>query len=223
MLLINYGRALRTLGRLDEAARITEDGHALGKQRGFEVVVNQSLLLLASISRERGEIGRSAAALDAVEPRLRRALPPDHPAFGSLMMEQALVAQAAGRLEDALVLIDRAYAIAQAAERQGASAGNLARVLIRRAELREAAGNHAAAAADARLAVDAFAALLPTGSLSKMQGDAYQALGRALLGQGSEREGREALRESLRHLDDSLGPENPRSEAVRALLESRPG
>ena len=223
MLLINYGRSLRTLGLLDEAARFAEEGHDLGEQRGFEVVVNQSLLLLASIYREQGDVGRSTAALDVVEPRLRQALPPGHPAFGSLMLERALTANEAGQTEAALALIDDAFDIAVAAERRGGSAGNAARVLVRRAELRHASGQHAAAAADARLALDAFAGLLPQGSLSKMQGDAYLALGRALLAQGKMQDGNAALRESLRHLEDALGPDSPRTQTVRALVESRPG
>jgi len=220
MLLINYGRALRSLGRLEEAAQIVDEGLAHARERGFEVVINQSLLLLTSIYREQGDASRSAAALNEAETRLRLALPPDHPAFGSVLMEQALSARDAGRIEDGLALIDRAYDIAEAARRRGASAGNPARVLIRRAEIRAAAGLHAAAAADARLALATFDDLLPRGSFSRMQGDAYLALGRALLAQGQEQEGREALRASLQHLDDAIGSGSPGSQAVRALLEA---
>lgn len=223
MLLVNYGRALRPLGRLDEAARIVEEGLALGRESGFEVVVYQSLLMLTRIYRDQGEASRSAAALEEAEWRMRRALPPDHAAFGAVLMEQALNASDAGRTEEALVLIDRAYAVARAGQRQGGSAGNPARVLISRAEIRESAGHHAAAAEDARVALATLDELLPPAYLSKLRGDAWLACGRALQTQGKEREGAEALQKALRNFDDALGAGSPAAEAARALLNSRPG
>jgi serine/threonine-protein kinase len=72
MLLLNYARSLRWLERLDEAAKFAEKAYERGKAKGFEVVVNQSLLLRASTYRAQGDVARSAAMLAEVEPRLDR-------------------------------------------------------------------------------------------------------------------------------------------------------
>lgn len=220
MLLVNYSRALLSLGLLDDAARYAEEANSLAMESGLDVVVYQSLLRLASIYREKGEIGRSAAALESVEPLLRRELPSGHPAFASLIAQQARTAHASGRTEEALSLIDRACAMAEAAQRRGGEPGFLAHTLMNRAWLRLADGQYAAAGSDARRALEVFDGLLPAGSLNTIRGDAHLVLGRALLGQGKRREGDEALRTSLRHFDDALGPESPASREVRALLDA---
>jgi serine/threonine-protein kinase len=218
MLLLNYGRSLRALGRLDDAARSARAGYEKGKQRGFDVVVYQALLQLAGIYREQGDGARSAAALEELEPLLRRALPPGHLAFGSLMLQQALTAQATGRLPDALELVDRAYAIADASSRGGGPADFVPRVLVGRSELRHAAGRFAEAAADARLALEQFARVAPRGMATTHLGDAHLALGRALAAQGKADEAGIELQEALRHYEGALGSEQARAIAVRELL-----
>jgi serine/threonine-protein kinase len=223
MLLINDGRALGHLGRLDEGARSVEEGLSSARDSGSEVVVYQALILLADIYRERGESARATAALDEAESRLRAALPPGNAAFGSVFMHRALLASGDGRSAEALALIDQAFVVADESRRQGGSAGNPARVLLRRAEIRLTAGLHAEAAADARLALATFDRLLPPGYLSQIRGAASFSLGRALLSQGDERAGVEALRAALVNFDDAVGPDSPDARAVRALLDSRGG
>jgi hypothetical protein len=66
MLLVNYGRTLRQLGRIDESARYAEEGYARAKSTGSEVVVNQSLLLRAAIYREQGNLARATTMLREV-------------------------------------------------------------------------------------------------------------------------------------------------------------
>jgi serine/threonine-protein kinase len=218
MLLVNYSRALRGLGRLEEAARNAEEAYARASQNGFEVVVNQSLILRAVIYRQQGDVPRSATMLDEVEPRMRQALPPGHPAFGSILLERGLTAQARGDPERALRLIDAAYAIAEEARRSGGSADYAPRVLIRRAEVRNAAGLSPGAEADARLALEQLRAVLPPEALSTFRGDAYLALGEALRAQHRDAEGVAALEEALRHLDSALGREHPRTIELRERL-----
>jgi tetratricopeptide (TPR) repeat protein len=220
MLLINYGRSLRSLGRLDEAAKYAEEGYSRALEKNFEVVVNQSLLLRASIYREQGDVARSRAMLEEVEPRLRQALPPKHPAFGGLRIEQSLTTQAAGDTGTALELIDEAYVIADAAQAAGGSGGYVLRVLNRRAELRNTAGRHAEAEADARRALELLDDSLPPDARSTLRADAYLALGRALLAQGRTEDGQAALREAFTNLESALGPEHPRTIDVQALVRS---
>jgi serine/threonine-protein kinase len=222
MLLVNYGRALRGLGQLDDAARNVEEAYARAQAKGFEVVVNQSLLLRSGIYRQQGDVARSAAMLDEVEPRMRQALPAGHPAFGSILLERGLTAQAAGDTEAALQLLDEAYAIADGARRSGGSADYAPRVLTRRAEVRNAAGRPTGAEADARLALDQLRAVLPPETLSAFRGDAYLALGRALKAQGRNVEGDAALAEALKNLESTLGPDHARVTELRGML-GRPG
>jgi tetratricopeptide (TPR) repeat protein len=219
MLLLNYGRSLRALGRLDEAARHAEEGYERGKAKGLEVVVNQALLVRAQTYREQGDLVRSAAMLAEVEPRLQQALPPGHSAFGSLMFEKALTAMAAGDEAAALTLIDRAYEIADGARRGGGSADYAPRVLVRRSEFSHAAGRYAEAAADARLALDQLDDIIPRDLLTTFRGDAYLALGHALMGQRRVVEGEAALREALRQLESALGPDHARVRGVRLILD----
>jgi len=221
MLLLNYARSLRWLERLDEAAKVAERAYERGKAKGFEVVVNQSLLLRASTYRAQGDVARSAAMLEEVEPRLRQALPSEHPAFAGLLIEQALTAEAGGDLDAALGLIDRASAIAAAARLNGGSAGYAPRALIRRSEIKNAAGQYADAAADARHAIEQLDSDLPRDMLSMWRGDAYLALGRALQAQHQMSQSKSALLEASRQLAGALGPQHPRVELVQRLLDEQ--
>ena len=216
MLQLNYGRTLGKLGRLDEAARHAEAGYDKGLAAGFEVVVNQALLARSAIYRQRGELERAAAMLDEVEPRMRRVLPPEHYAFGGLLAERALLALAQRDAVAASELIDQAYVIAESARLGGGAADYAARLLIRRAEIRNAAGRHADAAADAREALRRFDALIPSALLTSLRGDAYLALGRAQWSMQENETARFTLLAAQKHLESALGPEH---ERVRTLRE----
>jgi tetratricopeptide (TPR) repeat protein len=220
MLLVNYGRTLRQLDRLDESAHYAEEGYDRARSSGSEVVVNQSLLLRASIYREQGELERSAAMLREVEPRLRQALPPGHPGFGGLLIERALTAQAKGDMAAALGLIDQAYEIADSARKNQGVLTYVPRVLNRRAEIRNAAGRHSEAEADSRLALLKLEEILPQDALSVLRGDAYLSLGRALMAEGRPGEGKRAMEEALRQLASALGPGHPRTRELQLMLEA---
>ena len=220
MLLVNYGRTLSRLGRLDEAARYVESGYDKGRAAGFEVVVNQALIVRTTIYREQGDLVRAAATLEEVESRLRKVLAPEHPAFATLLTERALLARARGDAAASLDLIDRAYVIAETALRTGGGMVFAPRVLIRRAYLRNAAGLHAEAADDARLALSQLDDGVPPDLLTTLRGDAYLALSQALRAMKKEDDAQTALRNAVKHLESALGPDHLRVRKARELLDA---
>jgi tetratricopeptide (TPR) repeat protein len=119
MLLVNYGRVLNELQRLDEAASFAERAYAKALDAGQEVVINQSLLLRSGIYLDQGKLADAATLLDEVEQRLRTQLPPGHIAFGSLSSERGLLAQARGEPRAALDLTNRAIEIVKSSVQSG--------------------------------------------------------------------------------------------------------
>jgi len=222
MLLLNYSRVLWRLGMLDKAARHAEEAYDRALDSGFAVVVNQSVIVLARIYRDRGELARSVAILEEGDRRWRLWLPAGHAAFASLDLQHGLTAHARGDTPAALRLIDRAYLIAEDARRRGSNADFTPVVLTRRAEVRNAAGRSREAEEDARLALDRLRAVLPPDFLSALRADAYLALGRALEAEGRGAEGNTALVEALKHFEGSMGLDHPQTVALRRQL-GRPG
>ena len=219
MLLINYARNLRDLGRLDEAAAHAERGNAKARSLDYETVVNQSLLLLASIYRQEGALSRAGAALAEVEPRLRTALPPGHIAFAALASEHALLAQARGDLEAALDLSNQALGIARRAmEAGGQGADYLPGFLVRRSRVEADLGQLAAAESDARAALELLQAGTPAGIWSTVVGSAYLALGRTLEQRADRSGARDALQSAVLHLENAAGREHPETVIARELL-----
>src|ERR1700730_15132746 len=181
MLLTNYARTVRDLGRLDAAADYAERAYAKAQQQDHQVVINQSLLLRALIYCDQRDLTRAAAMLLEVEPRLRRTLPPGHYAFSSLASEQSLIALARGDPRTALRLADQALVIDEAAIKAGGQgAGVLPIVLIRRSAVELEVGRPDQAAADAARALSLLQASTEPRASSCNLGRAYLTLGRAL-------------------------------------------
>jgi len=132
MLLNNLARTLRELHRLSEAGRYAERAYEDARRAGDDVVINQSLVVRASVYRERGDLARAARMLSELEPRWRRMLPRGNAAFAALASEQALLAQARGDLPAAKAAADQAVAIADASTQR---VDSLPRMLVRRASL----------------------------------------------------------------------------------------
>ena len=219
MLLVNYARNLRDLGRLDEAAANAERGYAKARALDYDTVVNQALLLLASIYRQQAALPRAAAALAQVEPRLRTALPPGHIAFAALASERALLARAQGDLQAALELMNPAIAIARAAmEAGGQGADYMPEFLIRRSHVEVDLGRIDAAELDARTALELLEAGTPEGAWSTVAGRAYLALGRALEKRADAGGARDALQSAIAHLENAAGPGHPETVTARELL-----
>jgi eukaryotic-like serine/threonine-protein kinase len=214
MLLTNWARTLRDLDRLDEAMDAADRAYAKARQLGHEVVVNQVLLLRASVYRMRRDLVRAAAMLAEVEPRLARMVPAGHAAFAAVHVERALLAQAGADAAAAMSEIDRALAIAEASPQR---ALYLSLVRRRRAELALGIGRPEGAAADAREALRIDLEAIPPGTFSSNLGHAYLALGRALHAQGRVEDARAAFTSAARNLEPTLGAAHPATRSARQL------
>jgi serine/threonine protein kinase len=218
MLLVNYARVLRVLGRLDEAADYAERAHSKALEVDNPVVVNQSLLEQNRIYRMQGNLDRAGEALSEVESRFRKALPPGHYVFSVVACERFLLAQSRGQLQEALTLANQAVVTFEAALKAGGAAADyLPMLLTRRAEVETQLRMPEEAIADARRAVDDLRQAAEPGTYSSFLGEAYAALGRALRAQGNEKEARQAFQSAADHLQSALGPDHPLSREVREL------
>ena len=210
ILLINYARTVRELGRPGEAADYAERGYARAVEVDNQLVMNQALLVRARIYREQGYLTRAEAMLSEVEPRLRRALPPGHLAFARLAMEYSLLAAARGDLPVALRLANQAVTIAEASMKAGQGGDNyLASALVPRSEIDRQLGRADDAVADATRALYLLKKSEEPGTFSCDLGHAYYTLGRALQTQGKPNEARIAFRSASENLRDTLGPDHP--------------
>jgi serine/threonine-protein kinase len=220
MLLVNYGRVLNELQRLDEAASFAERAYAKALDAGQEVVINQSLLLRSGIYLDQGKLADAATLLDEVEQRLRTQLPPGHIAFGSLSSERGLLAQARGEPRAALDLTNRAIEIVKSSVQSGGQGADVMPLLmLRRSGIELDLDQYDAAAADAKAAVDRLRTSTPAGSSSATLGRAYLALGRALAAKDGRDAARVALQAAVEHLEATTGRDHPHVIAARALLD----
>ncbi len=219
MLLLNYGRSLKELERLNEAAKFAELAYAKAKAAGDQTVVNQSLLVRTAIYRSQGDLERAAQMLTELEPMLRRSLPPGHVAFASLALQQALNAQARGDVQKALDLANQVVTIAEEAIKAGREgAGYLQVYLVSRSNIHLQLGHLGEAAADAGRALKILLDASQTESFSAALGRAYLALGRALSPQGKDEEARAAFRFAIENLQSALGADHSETRAARQLL-----
>jgi eukaryotic-like serine/threonine-protein kinase len=218
MLLLNYGRTLRELGRFDKAADYAERALTSADKLGQQVVVNQSLIERARIYRDMGDLHRALTMLAEVEPRLQRALPRGHYAFAGIASERSLIALAQGDLNNALKLANDAVAIDEAAIKSGGQgAAQLPIFLVRRSTDELAAGHPDDAAASAARALSLLQAATPAGTFSCNLGRAYLALGRALESQGKRQEAGAAFQSAVEHLQNALGADHADTRSAQQL------
>lgn len=222
MLLINYSRALRELGRLDEAADYAERGYAKAQQAGDAMAAGQVLFLRASIYRAKGDLKRAAKMLSEVEPRLRR-LPTGHIALGVLAFQQSLDAEAGGDTATALELANKAVAIGESSSNLKGSY-YLQNFLVGRSDIKRELGRAEQAAVDAARAVTLSRQDTQPGTFSSRLGQAYLTLGRALQAQGKQDEARAAFRSAVQNFESTLGPSSPDAYRARQLaaMDSQP-
>ena len=216
--LTNLARALRDLHRLPEAARYAELAYDKATRMGHEVAIDLALFARASTYRLQGDIARAERALAELEPRLRR-LAPGHINRAQFAGERALLAQARGDFAAAMAEADRAVAIADASSRRDT---NLARNLVRRAEIAHAAGRPDRAVADAETALQLELKGLQPGDFSNVTGACYLALGRALQQQNRTAEARAAFASAVEHLRPSVGDDHPFTRSAAAALAAAP-
>ncbi|MBZ5574111.1 MAG: protein kinase [Acidobacteriia bacterium] len=223
--LISHARAVRDLGRLDEAAKQAGRGYVRAQKNAQQVAVNQALLLRASIYRMRGDLTHAADMLAELEPRLRSNLPAGNIFFAALASEQALLAQARGNVSTALDLINRALAIAEVSVKAGQQGTDLVPTLLTyRSDMERELGRTDEAVADATQALGQFQEAAQPGTFSSNLGRAYLALGRGLQAQGKPDQARVAFRSAAEHLQNAVGPDHldTRSAQQLAELDSKP-
>ncbi len=218
MLLSNYASNQDDLAHLDQASAFAERALADARKVGDEVVVNQVLLTRARIYRHQHDAARGLAALDEVEPRLRKDLPPGHFAFGSLLSERALLELDRGDVPTATRLVNQAVDIVEASTKAGKAGRNFLPTLYqRRAAVELQAGRLDAAAADSSLALDLLRKDIPPPTLSAKSGRGYLLLARILKAQNKDDEARTAARAAVEHLQGPLGPDHPDTRSARQL------
>lgn len=219
MLLVNYARAMRYLGRHEEAADYASRGLAKGRQVGHQVVTNQAQLELGRAYLDLGDIAGAQAMLDEVEPRLRNALPAGHMAFAVVLLERSRVAYAQGDLGAATELADGAVtltAAAVAAYQVGIE--YLAPFLLHRADMLLEGQAVELAASDVERAVDIWNEATPAGTTSSNLGRALMALAGVRQAQQRPDEARAAFGAALMHLEDAAGPDHPDTKRCRVAI-----
>lgn len=210
MVLTNYAQELEDLARLDEARSYAETAYHEALGAGDDVVVNQTLLRLARIYTRQQDYVRASAALDEVEPRLRKALPQGHYAFSAVATGRARIAQQQGDIGHALELENEGIAIIEGSMKQGkAGAQALPSLLRDRAGIEAAAGQLQDAEKDARHALALVQAGMRPGDVSAANGRAQLALARILSTEGKSEEARGFATEALHQLKESVGPDHP--------------
>jgi serine/threonine protein kinase len=217
MLLNNLARSLRELHRLPEAADYAERACAAARRAGEESVVNQSLMQRASIYRMMGDLPRATETFAELEPRLKRMLPDGHIFFASLASQRALLEQARGDLDAAIVQADRSLALAEASS-QGLD--YLPSFLLRRSDIQLQAGRRDLAEADAGRALGLVRQAVEPGTRSFELGRAHLAVGRALQAAGKLEGASAAGAAALEHLGPTLGGDHPDTLAARRLVAS---
>jgi tetratricopeptide (TPR) repeat protein len=221
MLLNNYAKVLRELGRLDEAADYAERGFANARRVGPQIAVTHLLLERAKIYTLQHKPDRSAAMLAEVEPMLRKALPPGHFAFATLASDEARNALESGDIPVAMKLANQAVSIDEAAIKAGGEGNySLPGVLICRSTVELAARHPDQSAAEAARAVALLQSGVSQGKVSSKLGDAYLALGRALQSQDKSEEARAAFRSALENLQSTVGPDHPDTRLARQLADA---
>jgi eukaryotic-like serine/threonine-protein kinase len=216
MLLVNYSRALRHLGRPAEAIDYAARAYEKGQQVEHQVVMNQALLELARDYLDQHDFGQAERMLDEVEPKLRAALPPHHLAFAGLALERSRVIQGHGDLPTALAVADRAALMLEANVPAGSAF--LPPFLLRRAELRQELGHLEEAAEDIERALRIWGDTMPPDTTSSNLGRAWLAFGLLRRTQARFAEARVAFQTALSHFESAAGPAHPDSERCRTAI-----
>ncbi len=168
----------------------------------------------AGIACERGNLRRAAAALEELEPVMRRILPAGNVAFAMAQMERAMLDQARGNLSASLAAAHRAIALAEASKQR---ADYLQRLLLRRSGIELEAGRLEEAWSDAARALRWAQEAAEPGAFSSAIGRAHLALARTFLAQGAVREARAAFVSAHEQLEPTLGPDHPDTREARQL------
>jgi tetratricopeptide (TPR) repeat protein len=218
MILNNYAKTLRQLGRLDEAAKYAERAYARAGETDNQLAIDQSLYVRALIYLDQSNVAAAAQALEEVEPRLRKRYPANSYWFGALASAKSLLADGRGDLQTSSQLADEAVRTVEASIRAGGQGADfLPIVLLRRSTVRLATGHQSEAAADASRALNLLQTGDPPGVSSAYVGHAYLTLGHVMQAQGASAEARAAFRSAAENLQATLGPDHPDTRKAQQL------
>jgi serine/threonine protein kinase/Tfp pilus assembly protein PilF len=218
MLLNNLSWVLLELGKLDEAAALSERALEKSRSEGNEIAVHQSLILRSYISLEQGNLDSAAALIDELEPMWQATMPANHIGFATIAAQRSALALARGDTATALSEADRAVAIAEASD-EGAPA--LPWFLIERARVRLSAGRLEESRTDIESAIASLGSAIGAGTLSPKIGRAKLLLGRILAAQQKHGDAKAAFAEALKNLEPTLGPEHPATREARTSAAAR--
>jgi eukaryotic-like serine/threonine-protein kinase len=221
LVLINYGRILRELGRYEESAATSERGYARAVQVKNEVAVNQALMERSALYVETHKPEQAESMLAEVEPRLQKSLPATHYAFASLADRRALILLEENKLDAATQQSDRALALIDATVKAG-NEGAFIRptFFISRSDIDRAANRLDEAVRDADRAIELLGATVESGSYSRKLGLAHLARARALAARHSTDDARKEAIYALSQLEQSSGADLPEARAARELAKS---
>ena len=216
MLLNNYANTLRQLNRLDEAADYSERAYAKGLRTDDQDAIYHALNTSALIYIEQHDYKRAASKLMELEPRARKIFPEGHYWLGAMDTAKALLASGQGDFPTAQRLADRGITIVEAATKAGKAGSDFLPIaLMRRSTVELAAGQPGPAAADAQRAVNLLQPATAAGTFSSNTGRAYLCLARAFDSEGKPDEAKAAFRSAAKHLENTLGADNPDTSNAR--------
>jgi len=212
----NLARVLEDQNRLQEAADYATRAYSKAVAASHQLATVQALLARASNYRNLGDLSRSEAMLQELEPIARKVYPPNGPGFATIAAERAALAELRGDLSAARALIERAVAILETNPDLFA----LPRMLLRRAQLALVMREFERARDNAQRALELFQKGAEPGNVSGDVGRASSTLARALLMLGQEAEANRALATAVEQLR-AYPAEHPDVKLAAELLATR--
>jgi serine/threonine-protein kinase len=215
---LNYGVTLNRLERYAEAREALERVREQSTKQGSTQTVGSASVGLASACRALGDRPCAQAALRDAEAAITASYPKGHRVFADLLREQALLADAEGRADEALRLLDDALAVHRKVPQKHASH---VETLVERARLQLRRGRLDEAARDAQEALTVAESFRGGTPQSAFVGLSLLALGEIDGAKGDEARSRERLAEAVAQMEPTLGAEAPVVVSARARLSGR--
>jgi serine/threonine-protein kinase len=215
---LNYGVTLNRLQRWTEAREALERVRQQCRAQGNTQSLGSASVALGTACRSLGDLSCAQAALRDAEEAIAASYPKGHRVWADLLRERALKADAEGRSDDALRLLDDAIAVHRKVPQKHASH---VESLLERAQLQLRRGRLAEAARDAQNALTIAETFRGGAPQSAFVGLSLLALGRIDAASGDEARSRERIAQALAQMEPTLGREYPELIAVRARLAAQ--
>ncbi len=215
-LLVNRAHTLRAVGRYDDAVHAYEDALAVARKQGNLGFQGSSLLGLAGVARDRGDLAGAERLIDEAQTLVGDRMPAGSAVMGRLRAERAFLALALNRPADAARTFDAAVAGPAPLAAQVIA-------LVGRAESALQANRLQAAHDDAARALDLAQSLQAGNAWSSRTGGAWLELGRVRLAQGDHDGGVRALQTAIEHLSNTVDPSHTQLLAARTELQRATG